>query len=339
MLSSQNTSLQNIKKIIMHADNKKNKLMEELLRTLALQGYSFTTITPLTHERVLLRFDGIAKNSRDVFGWNLPFSASILPPPLFQLMTDADLLFKGGELFRSKVRISSLGKDLFIHSHFPTNDSNAVFFGPDTYRFARFINHSLQSHQYQTEFTSYDNPLRVLDVGCGSGAGGITAIRALPGQKCYELYLNDVNPLALDYAQVCAQVAEIPVTTLYGDFFNIKNSAFDLIISNPPYLSDPAARLYRNGGSHMGLELSLRIIRHALNLLAPGGQLLLYTGVALNSDKSNPLFELIPPIVNERFKWSYEEIDPDIFGEELDKPEYKNANRIAAVGLRFLRVD
>lgn len=218
MLSSQNTSLQKIKKTVVHADNRKNKLLEELLRTLALQGYGFTTITPLTHERVLLRLDGIAKNSRDVFGWNLPFSAGILPPLLFQLMADADLLFKGGELFRSKVRISSLGNDLFIHSHFPTNDSNAVFFGPDTYRFARFINHSLQSAQYQTEFTSCESPLRVLDVGCGSGAGGIAAIRALPKQRRYELYLNDVNPLALDYAQVCAQVAQIPVTTLYGDF-------------------------------------------------------------------------------------------------------------------------
>jgi methylase of polypeptide subunit release factors len=251
-------------------------------------------------------------------------------------MMEANLLFKGGELFRSKIRISSLGGDLFIHSHFPTNDVQAVFFGPDTYRFARFISQSLLLSQFQSAFR---NPLRVLDVGSGSGAGGIAAIRSLPKKQSYKLYLNDLNPVALAYAQVCARVAEIPVTTVCGNFFDIKNAEFDLIISNPPYLSDPAARLYRDGGSHMGLELSLRIVKHALDLLAPGGRLLLYTGVAMKNDGNNPvLSELITHLSSDKFSWSYEEIDPDIFGEELEKPEYKGATRIAAIGLTVLRV-
>lgn len=317
---------------------KRLMLLEELLRSIALQGYNFTTVTPLTHERFLLGFDGLATNARDVFGWNLPFKATILPPLIFKLMTEADLLFNGGECFRSKIRISSLGEDVFLHSHFPTNDLHAVFFGPDTYRFARFVRHSLRLFQFQPGFADRSIPIRVLDVGCGSGAGGIAAIRSLPMNQLYELTLNDLNPTAVDYARVCANVAGIPVNALPSDFFNIRGAEFDLIISNPPYLSDPAARLYRDGGSHLGLELSLRIAKHALTLLAPGGHLLLYTGMAITSDDNNPLLsELLPYLSGDKFQWSYEEIDPDVFGEELEQPDYKRANRIAAVGLTVMR--
>lgn len=314
-------------------------VLDELLRAVASQGYNFTTVTPLTHQRFLLGFDGLAKNIRDVFGWNLPFKANVLPPPIFKLMSEADLLFNGGDCFRSKIRISSLGEDLFLHSHFPTNDLDAVFFGPDTYRFARFVRHSLRLFQLQSGFADRSIPIRVLDVGCGSGAGGIAAIRSLPIHQLYELNLNDLNSTALDYARVCAKVAGIPVNILHGDFFNIRNSQFDLIISNPPYLSDPAARLYRDGGSLLGLELSIRIARHALGLLAPGGRFLLYTGMAVTSENENPLLsQLLPYLASDKFQWTYDEIDPDIFGEELEQSNYHNANRIAAVGLTVMRI-
>lgn len=32
-----------------------------------------------------------------------------------------------------------------------------------------------------------------------------------------------------------------------------------------------------------------------------------------------------------RLSWKYEEIDPDVFGEELDTPAYAGIDRIAAV--------
>ncbi len=90
----------------------------------------------------------------------------------------------------------------------------------------------------------------------------------------------------------------------------------------------------------MGLELSVRIAKRALQLLAPNGCLILYTGVAMTSDDANPLLsELIPYLATERFKWTYDEIDPDVFGEELEQPEYKNVNRIAAVGLTVWRIN
>lgn len=282
---------------------------------------------------MLASSNGIAKNIRDIFGWNLLFKSNLLPPLVFESMSQADLLINTNGFFQSKIRISSLNDDLFLHSRFPTDDEHAVFFGPDTYRFSRFIQHSLKVLQFESGFTP-NGPLQLLDVGCGSGAGGIAAIRALQNQHQYLLTLNDLNPVALDYATACAQVAAVSATILPGDFFNVQHKQFDLILCNPPYIRDPAARLYRDGGSLFGLELSLRIAKHALGLLSPGGRLLFYTGVAMTNDENNPLLaELMPHFSSGKFRWSYEEIDPDIFSEELEKPEYQGVNRIAAVGL------
>jgi hypothetical protein len=33
----------------------------------------------------------------------------------------------------------------------------------------------------------------------------------------------------------------------------------------------------------------------------------------------------------------YEEIDPDVFGEELERPAYAHVDRIAAVGLTVIK--
>src|SRR5438105_7016775 len=86
-------------------------------------------------------------------------------------MADAGVLEVAGPLFRSNVRFSTLGDQLFVHSGFPTEQADAVFFGPDTYRFARFIRHSLGSMKRPGNLRR----LRILDIGAGSGAGGIRA--------------------------------------------------------------------------------------------------------------------------------------------------------------------
>ena len=71
----------------------------------------------------------------------------------------------------------------------------------------------------------------------------------------------------------------------------------------------------------------------ALAHLAPGGRLLLYTGVAI-VDGCDPLLAELEALLK-RFdgSWTYREIDPDVFGEELARPVYADVDRIAAVGL------
>jgi methylase of polypeptide subunit release factors len=219
-----------------------------------------------------------------------------------------------------------------VHSAYPTKQDDAVFFGPDTYRFARFIQQGLA-----TRYLPVGLPIRILDVGCGSGAGGVVAARALAHSGPLEVTMNDINPLALQYTAVNAAFADIAIKPALGNAFRAVKGAFDLIISNPPYLDDAAQRAYRHGGADLGRALSVRIGQEALARLAPGGRLLLYTGVAMVAGVDAFLADMQPLLADPQFDWSYAEIDPDVFGEELEQPVYAHIDRIAAVGLTVTR--
>ena len=318
--------------------------LRELLAHLAASGYTFTTPTPLTHQRVLAHRKGqSAATLRDVFGWNLPFSApglaEQLPPRLVDKLRATGLLAAHGDHLQAAVRVSSLSGDLFVHSAFPTVQDDAVFFGPDTYRFARFIEQGLQ--ELTQPLAAKTQTLRVLDVGCGSGAGGVAAARALakasPAGQPIEVVMNDINPAALQCTAVNAAFACIPVTLAEGDALAAVSGLFDVIVCNPPYLEDPARRAYRHGGAGLGRALSVRIASEALQRLAPGGHLLAYTGVAIAAGVDAFLADMQPLLAEAGCIWSYSEIDPDVFGEELEQPLYAQIDRIAAVGLMATR--
>jgi methylase of polypeptide subunit release factors len=308
-----------------------------VLQQVAAAGYRFTTTTPLTHHRVLARRGretGITL--RDIFGWNLPFEAGAVPATLLAGMEHAGILGRAGPLWRSTVRIASIDDDLFFHSAYPTVEANAVFFGPDTYRFVRFIRQALQ--QRSAPAFARGATVRVLDVGCGSGAGGIAAARALAAEgRAATVVMNDINPLALQFTAVNAEVAGIPVMLAQGDALAAVEGEFDLIVSNPPYLDDAAQRAYRHGGAKLGRALSVRIAAESLRRLAPGGQLLLYTGVAIVDGEDAFIADMRPLLTASGCEWSYAEIDPDVFGEELERPVYAHIDRVAAVGLIAVR--
>lgn len=309
-----------------------NAARSALLTHLRACGYRFITPTPATHQRYLSnRGREAATSLRDIFGWNLPFAGTILPPALHATLHSAGILVASGNLFRSSVRVASLGDLLLLHSAYPTIQEDAVFFGPDTYRFARFIREALARPNQPT------GALRILDVGCGSGAGGLFAACALgkgrPAAPPAEVVMNDINPQALQFTAINAAFAGFDVTLAQGDSLAATQGQFDLIISNPPYMQDAEKRAYRDGGEGLGRALSVRIAEQALQRLAPGGRLLLYTGVAMK-DAHDPFLTAVRPLLEvSGCTWSYEEIDPDVFGEELERPDYAQVERIAAVGL------
>jgi methylase of polypeptide subunit release factors len=307
-----------------------------VLRHLADVDYRFVTPTPLTHQRVLAhRGAQLAANLRDVFGWNMPFKVATcggMSRELLAAMRGAGVLQTRGDVLQSAVRVANLDDDLFVHSAFPTTQDEAVFFGPDTYRFARFIQQGTAAAQ-----PTGDQTIRLLDVGCGSGAGGIVAARALARLGPLEVWMNDINPLALQYTAINAQLAGVAVKPALGNALRAVKGEFDLIISNPPYLQDAAQRAYRHGGAGLGRALSVRIAQESLSRLAPGGRLLLYTGVAMVGGVDGFLADMQPLLADAKFQWSYSEIDPDVFGEELDQAAYKQVDRIAAVGLTVWR--
>lgn len=142
----------------------------------------------------------------------------------------------------------------------------------------------------------------------------------------------DENPAALRLARINAETARAAVEFCCAG--NIP-AGHDLIIANPPYMADERGRTYRDGGGLIGGERSLAWTREALEALRPGGTLLLYTGAAVVNG-SAPLLDAIQATCAGRGATCVvEEIDPDVFGEELERPAYAEVERIAAVGLRI----
>jgi methylase of polypeptide subunit release factors len=298
--------------------------LSRLLAYLRSQNYRYTTITPLSHQRVLARRGGTGGATlRDLFGWNLPCDRHAIPAELTRMLEEANLLEPVGPHWRSKVRVSSIDDALFLHSAYPTEQEDAVFFGPDTYRFVRFMRQALAA-------SPLPRGARILDIGCGSGAGGLMLARQCQDA---ELVLNDINPLALRYSGINADGLGLDATLVKGDSLAAVQGEFDLIIANPPYLVDKEARTYRHGGDDLGRSLGLRMATEAAGRLAPGGRLLFYTGVAIVDGQDPLIAELEPALRNAGLTWRYEEIDPDVFGEELVQPAYETVDRIAAIGL------
>jgi len=293
---------------------------------LRARGYHFITPTPATHQRVNGRpGNEQARDLRDVFGWSRPFADGLLEPEIIEAMDEAQVLQGQDGQWRSRVRWSTLDGGLYAHSRFPTEEADAVFFGPDTYRFTRLLREHL-THCHQ--------PLRrIADIGCGAGPGAITAAQLRPGAQVLAL---DINERALAMTAVNARLAGIfNLEVSKSDLLRDVDGYFDLIIANPPYMLDPQQRTYRHGGGKHGAGLSLAIFDTAMERLAPGGTLLLYTGVAIFNGEDPFLNAIRLSLGDTGWDWSYEEIDPDVFGEELQHPAYAQADRIACVALRL----
>lgn len=300
----------------------------QLGQALQQLGYSFTTVTPMTHQRVNARpGNEFAAHLRDVFGWSRPFKSGVLHDSLLTLLQDANSLKTQGAAWTSAVRWSTLHGQLFVHSRFPTQEQDAVFFGPDSYRFIQALLAHLHNEPRER--------LRIADIGCGAGVGAIVAALERPGSEVWAL---DINPQALLYTEVNAELAGAAnVRVQHSDLLKHVDGEFDLIIANPPYMADAEQRAYRDGGGEHGAGLSIAIVEAALERLAPGGSLLLYTGVAMFEGVDPFLAALSAPLQDGRFDWQYWEMDPDVFGEELLEPAYQQAERIAAVVLRVTR--
>jgi SAM-dependent methyltransferase len=297
---------------------------DSLLRlavALEATGYSFTTVTPATHARVNARpTNAWARSAEDVFGWSRPFREGVLTPEIFEAMRHTEVLDPHGEGWVTRVRVSTLRGWLFLHSAYPTTAGDAVFFGPDTYRFADAIARYLASDV---------RVRRAVDIGCGAGPGAVAVALARPRA---EVFAVDINDLALRYTAINARLAGAErIVARRSDLLDGVEGDFDLIVANPPYLLDADERTGRHGGGSFGEGLSLAIANLASARLAPGGTLLLYTGTAILGGQDRFRASVAPLLDAAALEWHYQELDPDVFGEELAEPAYAVADRIAAV--------
>lgn len=75
--------------------------------------------------------------------------------------------------------------------------------------------------------------VRVLDLGCGSGAGAIFA-----AQRGARVIASDLNPEAVRCAEINAMLNHLEdrIETRFGDLFApVENERFDLVLFNPPF--------------------------------------------------------------------------------------------------------
>lgn len=138
-------------------------------------------------------------------------------------------------------------------------------------------------------------PARVLDLGTGSGAIALALARAFPEARVTATDIS-TDALALAGENAAANALAGQVTFLESSWFSaLPAEEFELIVSNPPYLSmeetaqtapevrgfEPALALTAEGN---GLAALTEIIRTAPRFLIPGGLLALETGIAQHAE-------------------------------------------------------
>lgn len=299
-----------------------------LLRLLKERHYRFITPTPATHGRVLQRPDRQqARCLEDILGWSLPFEAGSIDPLIARYLRDANAVTEVNGLSRSLVRVSSLDNCLYLHSAFPTEGRDAAFFGPDSYRFADLITAELSDRALNSEKL-------IVDIGAGVGVGGIVA-----GRICPEAHvaMTEINPVALRFARLNVAAANVEATTLLTDRLEGVEGTIDLALANPPYIIDERRRLYRDGGGLHGGQVTIDMAGFILPRLADGGRLILYSGSAIIFGRDRIEARLRALAGEHGCQLRYRELDPDVFGEELERPAYADVDRIALIAAIFER--
>jgi release factor glutamine methyltransferase len=156
---------------------------------------------------------------------------------------------------------------------------------------------------------------RVLDYGTGSGCLAVTIALKCPQAQVHAV---DISKPALEMAEKNATCLKARVQFHLGDGFSVfsTDSAFDLIVGNPPYIPtediphlepevrdfDPRGAL--DGGPD-GLAFYRRLVAEAPLHLAPGGVIMLEFGDG-QQEALEQMFSASP--------WHFDEICADLSG-------------------------
>lgn len=130
-------------------------------------------------------------------------------------------------------------------------------------------------------------PHKILDLCTGSGCIGIACAVAFPDAR---VGLADISEDALTLARenVLRHAVEGRVSVIHADLFDGLDEVYDLIVTNPPYVSraevDELPEEYRHEpelglvSNDDGLEIPLRILREAPQHLSENGVLIMEVG-------------------------------------------------------------
>ena len=134
-----------------------------------------------------------------------------------------------------------------------------------------------------------ENPeenLKVLDIGTGSGAIALALAKNRPD---WTITASDISQDALDLARENAEIQNLNIFLKKSDCFSEISSKYDIIVSNPPYISrvdeaevglnvlhsEPHLALFADED---GLAIYRRIAEEAKDYLSDGGKIYLEIG-------------------------------------------------------------
>jgi hypothetical protein len=300
-----------------------SQTLVRLLTWLEARGYDFVTPTPSTSRRAHDRGLSAGDPVRAALGWSQAFTQDSLAPELFEILQAGKLLTTVETGWKSRVRASRLGGRLFLHSAFPATASDAVFLGPDSYRFARFLN-----------ALTVEGPVRAIaEIGCGAGVGGLVAALRFPAAS---VVLGDINPKALDLAAANAAAMDVKAKVTLSD---------GMAGAAGPLRPDRRQSALCRRPVWPRLQGRRRHARRAPGLdWAARPWSAWHSAGRSRSTPAAPFWTAAStPCVSRWRGWwpmggglTYEELDPDIFSGELRREAYADVERIAAVGAVIL---
>ena len=137
-----------------------------------------------------------------------------------------------------------LGKALFYSLEFMV-DSSVLIPRPETEELVEMditeLKALTQLRSYSSAFSdsSPKQPIRIIDIGTGSGAIAITLKKHFPEATVWAI---DYSGAALQTAAKNADLHNTPINFVHTDYLNSElEGKFDLIISNPPYIGKDEA--------------------------------------------------------------------------------------------------
>lgn len=177
-------------------------------------------------------------------------------------------------------------------------DSNVLTPRPETetlvqYALSKASDGRAKGGEEGADVADSQSPIRILDIGTGSGAIALSLASEIPHA---EITATDLSEAALQIAAVNADHLHTRerIRFLQGDLFEpVASERFDLIVSNPPYVAradegslppelahEPEMALF--GGAD-GLDVIRRLVAEAGDYLSPGGWL----GIELSPEQAD----------------------------------------------------
>ena len=156
--------------------------------------------------------------------------------------------------------------------------NNVNFYGLDFYVDERVLIPRFETEELVYNTINYINKyfnkdIKVLDLCTGSGCIGLT-LKNLNNNLL--VTLSDLSPYALEVCEINRKNLNLEVNIIESDLFDNIHDKFDVIVSNPPYVSinDEVDSLVKNNEPSMalfanldGLEFYERILKECENYL------------------------------------------------------------------------